>query len=105
MTHAEFVSAYASGRVRVDIDRVAAGRFMSARLLLPFVMLPVLGIGTALALTGSVWIGLGLIAIGTIAPIVIKRSASHFILTHAVDDAKFYQEVATSGLLRIRDAV
>ena len=104
MTHAEFVSAYASGRVRVDIDRAAAARFMSARLLLPFVMLPVLGIGTALALTGSVWIGLGMIAMGTIAPIIIKRSAPHFVLTHAVDDAKFYQEVATSGLLRIEDA-
>jgi len=77
---------------------------MSARLLLPFVMLPVLGIGTALAPTGSVWIGLGMIAMGTIAPIIIKRSAPHFVLTHAVDDAKFYQEVATSGLLRIEDA-
>lgn len=101
MTHAEFVAAYASGRVRVDIDRAAAARFMSARLLLPFVMLPVLGIGTALALTGSMWIGLGMIGVGTIAPIIIKRSAPHFILTNAVDDAKFYDEVATRGLLTL----
>lgn len=103
MTHAEFVSAYASGRIRVDIDRTGAARFMSARLLLPFVMLPVLGIGTALALTGSIWIGLGLIAVGTLAPIIIKRSAPHFILTHAVDDEKFYREVAESGLLKIKE--
>ncbi len=103
MTHAEFVSAYASGRVRVDIDRKAAARFMSARLLLPFVMLPVLGIGTALALTGSIWMGLTLIAVGTVAPIIIKRSAPHFILTHAVDDARFYQEVVESGLLSINE--
>lgn len=77
---------------------------MSARLLLPFVMLPVLGIGTALALTGSVWIGLTMIAVGTIAPIIIKRSAPHFILTHAMDDAKFYDEVAKTGMLTLRPA-
>lgn len=104
MTHTEFVSACASGTVRVDIDRKAAARFMSARLLLPFVMLPVLGIGTALALTGSVWIGLTMIAVGTIAPIIIKRSAPHFILTHALDDANFYEEVAKSGMLTLRPA-
>jgi hypothetical protein len=103
VTHAEFVFAYQSGAIRVNVDRVAAARFVSARLLLPFVMLPVLGLGTALALTGSVWIGLAIIGIGTLAPIVIKRSAPHFVLTHAIEDAKFYDDVAASGLLEIVD--
>ena len=103
MTHAEFVSAYQSGAIRVHIDRVAAGRFMSARLLLPFVMLPVLGLGTALALTGTLWIGFALIGVGTLAPILIKRSGPHFVLTHALEDPKFYDDVARSGLLTIEE--
>jgi len=103
MTHAEFVAAYQSGAIRVNVDRAAAARFMSARLLLPFVMLPVLGIGTALALTGTLWIGLALIGVGTIAPLMIKRSAPHFVLTHALEDPKFYDAVAASGLLTIEE--
>ena len=103
MTHAEFVSAYQSGAIHVNVDRAAAARFMSARLLLPFVMLPVLGIGTALALTGTLWIGLALIGVGTIAPLMIKRSAPHFVLTHAIEDSKFYDDVTASGLLEITE--
>ena len=64
MTHEAFVSAYRSGALRVNIDRTAAARFLSARLLLPFVMLPVLGVGVALALIGWIWTGLIVIAPG-----------------------------------------
>jgi hypothetical protein len=49
MTHAEFVAAYREGRVRVGIQRKTAARFVSARVLLPLVLLPVLGLGDALA--------------------------------------------------------
>ena len=101
MTHAEFVTAYQSGAIRVNVDRAAAARFVSARLLLPFVMLPVLGIGTALALTGWVWTGLALIGLGTIGPLLIKRSAPNFVITHALEDPKFYADVRASGLLEI----
>lgn len=103
MTHAEFVSAYRSGELRVTIDPAAAARHMSGRLLLPFVMLPVLGFGVAIALTGWVWTGLALIGAGTLAPIVIKRSAPHFIVTHALQDPAFYDEMAASGLLEITE--
>ena len=101
MTHAEFVNAYRSGSIRVNIDRTAAARYVSARLLLPFVMLPVLGIGVALAMTGWVWAGLATIAAGTLAPMLIKRSAPHFVITQALHDGRFYDDVAASGLLQI----
>jgi hypothetical protein len=101
MTHAEFVAAYREGRIRVDLDRKAAARFMSARLLLPFVMLPVLGIGTALALTGSVWIGFTIVGLATLAPFLIKRSAPHFVMTQALEDSKFYDDACAAGVLRI----
>lgn len=101
MTHAEFVAAYRSGAIRVDIDPAAAARYVSGRLLLPLVMLPVLGLGVGAALTGWVWTGLALIGAGTLAPMIIKRSAPHFVVTHALEDAAFYDQVAASGVLEI----
>ena len=104
MTHAEFVAAYRTGAIRVDIDRAAAARFVSARLLLPFFMLPVLGFGVALALVGWLWTGFIIIATATLAPIVIKRTAPHFVVTQALEDAKFYDDASKSGVFRIVDA-
>jgi hypothetical protein len=101
VSHAEFVAAYRAGAIRVEIDPAAAARFVSARLLLPLVMLPVLGVGVALALSGWIWTGLAVIGVGTIAPILIKRSAPHFVITHALEDAKFYDDAAARGLLQI----
>ena len=99
MTHAEFVAAYRSGTIRVDIDPAAAARYVSGRLLLPLVMLPVLGLGVAATLTGWVWTGLALIGAGTLAPMIIKRSAPHFVVTHALEDAAFYDQVTASRVL------
>ncbi len=36
MTHAQFVAEYHAGRIRVSIDRAAAARLVSERLLLPW---------------------------------------------------------------------
>jgi hypothetical protein len=103
MTHAEFVEAYREGEIRVDVDRRAAARFVSGRLLLPFFMLPILGAGTALALSGWVWSGLAMIGAATIAPIVIKRSAPHFVMTLALDDPGFFSDAQAAGVLRITE--
>jgi hypothetical protein len=103
MAHAEFVAAYQSGSIRVNIDRSRAARFVSARLLLPLVMLPVLGTGVALALIGWIWSGLLVIAAGTLIPVIVKRSAPHFIITQALQDAQFYEEAAAEGVLEIAD--
>ena len=88
----------------MNVDRAAAARYVSARLLLPFVMLPVLGLGVALAMTGWVWTGLAIIGAATVTRIIIRRSAAHFVLTQALHDAKFYEDVAASGVLEIKDA-
>jgi hypothetical protein len=101
VTHTEFVEAYRAGSIRVHIDRAGAARYMSGRLLLPLVMLPVLGIGVALALGGWIWTGLAIIGAGTIAPLLIKRTAPHFIITQALQDAQFYTEVEATGLIEI----
>jgi hypothetical protein len=101
MTHAEFTERYRAGSIRVDIDRKAAARFMSARLLLPLVMLPVLGLGTALALSGSLWSGFGIIGAATLVPMLIKRSAPHFVMTQALEDGKFYEDAVAAKLFEV----
>ena len=101
MTHPEFTAAHARGGIKVEVDPKAAARYLSARLLLPFVMMPVLGIGVALALIGWIFTGLAVIAIGILAPRIIKLAAPHFILTQALQDAAVYDAVTRAGLLRV----
>ena len=103
MTHAEFLRAYGEGAIRIDVDRKAAARFVSGRLLLPLVMLPVLGIGSALALTGWVWTGLAIIGLATLAPMLIKRSAPQFVVTQALADETFYADAVCAGVLHIEE--
>jgi len=101
ISHAAFRNAYAAGRAHLEIDPALAARFMSARLLLPLFMLPVLGIGVGLALVGWIVTGLAIIGGGIIVPRLIKRSAPHFVLTQALADEKFYQAAVNEGVLRV----
>lgn len=101
MTHAEFVAAYARGEIRVELDPAGSARYLSARLMLPLVRLPVLGLGVALMLVGWLFTGLGVFALGTVVPLLIKRSAPHFLFQQALQDATIYEELARSGLLRV----
>ena len=89
----------------MQIDPGAAARYVSARLLLPLVMLPVLGGGVALALVGWIWSGLAVLAAGIVIPRLIKRSASHFILIQVIDDERIYNEVTEAGVLRVHPVV
>ena len=101
MTHAEFVAAYARGEIRVEMDRQAAVRILSARLLLPFVMMPVVGAGIALALIGWIYIGLAVIALGFVVPRLIKHAAPGFLLQNALGDPQLYEELVRSKILRV----
>ncbi|MGH8700374.1 MAG: hypothetical protein ACREVR_04250 [Burkholderiales bacterium] len=103
MNHSEFIAAYASGEIKIEIDPQGAARHLSARLLLPFVIMPVVGLGIALALVGWFYLGFAIIALGIIVPQLIKRSASHFLLTRALESAAVYEEVTRSGVLRITE--
>ncbi len=101
LTHAAFREAYAAGRLRIEIDPKRAARFVSARLLLPLVMLPVLGIGVGLALMGWIWTGLAIVAAAIVVPRVVKRSAPHFIVTQSLAEERFYDDAVREGVLRV----
>ena len=101
MTHSEFVARYQNGDVTVNIDRAAAGVFMTRRLLLPIVRLPVLGLGVALALVGWLWTGFFVIAVGTLLPFLVKRSAPNFVIAQSLQDPAFYKDALDAGALQI----
>jgi len=101
MNHADFVAGYRRGELRVEIDPRAAARILSARLLLPFVALPVLGAGVALALTGWIFSGLTMIALGIVAPQLIKRFAPRFLLQDALQDPAVYEELTRQEIMRV----
>lgn len=101
MTHAEFVEAYRHGRVRVTVDRAAAARFVSGRAMLPLVLLPVMGLGVALAIVGHFVIGAIVFIAALLLRFLVRRSSDGFLLWRALRDAEFYQQVLAAGVLSI----
>lgn len=101
LSHRDFVSAFHGDTITVTFDPKGAARFVSARLLLPLFMMPVVGIGVALALTGWVITGLGVIALGIIVPRLIKRGAPRFLMHQMMDDEALYRDVQHAGIMRI----
>ena len=104
VTHEDFVAAYQAGRLRVRIDRDAAARFVSGRAMLPLVMLPILGLGVALALVGYLIAGISVFVLALILRFVVKRGSDGFLLWRALRDAEFYQQVRAAGVLGIEEA-
>ena len=101
MTHEEFIAAYRSGTIRVRVDRGRAAKLVSARLLLPFVLLPLLGLAVALALTGHAIAGIGVFLATLALRYFIRASSQGFVLSRALQDAGFYQAVLSAGVLVI----
>lgn len=101
MTHGEFVAAYASGTIRVHVDRQRAAKLVSARLMLPFVLLPLLGLAVALALTGHLIAGVALFVLVLVFRYAVRASSQGFVLSRALQDAAFYESVRAAGTLSI----
>jgi len=101
MTHEEFVAAYRQGRLRVQIDREAAARFVAGRAMLPLVLLPILGLGVALAMVGYVWSGVAVFLVALLIRFLVKRSSEGFLLWRALRDAEFYRQVLAARVLKI----
>ena len=102
LSHSEFVAAYTSGRLRVDIDPKAAAKFISVRMLLPWILLPLFGLAVACALNGA-WILCAIFFLGALALRTLSRAtAPGYVLHRALQDAVFYREVTALGLLHTR---
>ncbi|MCE3000405.1 MAG: hypothetical protein ACK59Y_13145 [Betaproteobacteria bacterium] len=96
-----FLAAYRNGEVIVNFERKAAGRFLSARMLLPLFMLPVLGIGVSLALVGWLWSGLAVIALAMLLPRIVKGGAPHFLMQQLLEDEGLYRELVAGNVIEL----
>jgi hypothetical protein len=101
MTHAEFVAAYEAGRIRVSVNRDAASRFVARHAVLPLVLLPVLGLGVALALVGYIVTGTLIFLGALLLRFIVRRSSGGFIVWRALQNAEFYRQVTAAKVLSI----
>ena len=103
MTHEEFVAAYRAGRVRVRVDRGAAARFVAGSALLPLVLLPILGLGLALALAGYIITGTIVFLAALLLRFLVRRSSDGFIVWRALQSAEFYRQALAAQVLTIEE--
>ena len=101
MSHEEFVAAYARGAVKVRVDRDGAARLVSGRMMLPFFLLPALGLGVGLALAGWLFLGIVVFIAGLVFRYAVRASSQGFVLSRALQNAAFYEEARAAGLLSI----
>ena len=101
LTHEQYCRAYASGEIRVLIEPPLAYRYLSARMLLPLVMLCVLGIGVAVALAVHWFPGVLLVVAGFALPRLTRMSAPTFIMTRSLADPGLYEDTRRLGILKV----
>lgn len=101
MTHQEFVEAYRSGTLNMTMAQPMAAKYLSRRLLLPLVMLPILGAALSLALVGWLYTGIAIFMVAAFVPRLIKKNAVPILLYQALQDPEFYEDLRQSGTLEI----
>lgn len=101
MAHEAFVAAYRSGDVVLQVDRKAAARFVSGRMLLPFILLPVFGLAVGLALAGWFIAGVALFLAGFLFRWFVRSSSHGFVLTQSLYSAAFYRDALAAGAIRV----
>lgn len=104
VAYEEFREGLAAGRFRVVVDPKLARRYVSQRLLLVVLVMPVIGLGIALALLGARWSGALLVAGGVLFHRVVMWQAPHILLHMASRDPKVYAHATQQGLMEVRRA-
>ena len=100
----EFRAGLAAGRFRVVVDPKLARRYVAQRLLLIVLLMPLIGIGIALALIGARWTGALMVAAGVLLHRLLMWQAPHILLHMAARDAAVYEHATRNGLLEVRRA-
>jgi len=77
--------------------------FVAGRTMLPLVLLPVLGLGVALALVGYVITGVTIFVAALLLRYLVRRSSNGFLMWRALRDAEFYRQVLAAQVLMIEE--
>lgn len=100
--HEEFRAGLPAGRFRVVVNPKLARRYVAQRLLLLVVVMPVIGVGIALALMGRTWIGAGLVALGVALNRLTMWQAPALLVQMATRDPSVYAFVTQNGIMEVR---
>ena len=100
-THEAFIAGYRSGDLVLHVDRKAAARFVSGRMLLPFILLPVFGLAVGLALAGWFIAGVAIFLFGFLFRWFVRSSSHGFVLTQSLYGAAFYRDAIAAGVIRL----
>jgi len=102
--HAEFCAGLPAGRFRVVVDPKLARRFVSQRLLLMVVLMPVIGVGIALVLMGNTLPGALLVFGGVVLHRIVRWQAPRILVQMATQNPAVYEAVTQQGVMEVRRA-
>jgi hypothetical protein len=105
VSHEEFRKGIQIGRYRVIVNPALAPKYVQHRLMMKILILPVLGIGIAVGLSGYVWVGLFLVVVGILVPRLIRKKAPELLLHLAMQNQDVYREAIEYEVLEVRDRV
>jgi hypothetical protein len=115
MQFEQFVGGYRSGQVAAKVDRSRAMYVCDRSARLPkhykaahslwknisFLLVA----GGLVSLFWVPWyVGLGAFALGVVMAPAVQKSAAQFVLEHALEDADFYEEMVSAGVLQVAAA-
>ena len=104
VTHEEFRAGLPAGRFRLIVNPERAQKYVKHRLFVVGISLPLLGIGTAFALSGYLWLGIPMMIVGALLHRVVKAHAAKILVHLALDDPKTYLEEIEYEILEVRDS-
>ena len=102
--HAEFRAGLPAGRFRVVVNPKLARRFVAQRLMLMVVLMPLIGVGIALVLTGQTLPGAVLVFGGVALNRVLMWQAPKILLQMALRNPAVYESVTQQGVMEVRRA-
>jgi hypothetical protein len=102
LPHKAFCAGLPAGRFNLIVNPERAQKYIRHRLFVVGLALPVIAIGTALAWSGHVWLGLPMVAAGLIVPRVIKAQAAKILLHLALREEKTYLEALDFEIMEVR---
>lgn len=102
IAHEDFRAGLPAGRFRVVIDPKQARRYLARRLMLMVFVLPVIGVGLALALVGMTWPGALLVFAGVALNRATMWQAPKLVLNLAARDPSVYAYVTQNGIMEVR---
>jgi hypothetical protein len=102
LSHKVFCAGLPAGRFHLIVNPERAQKYIRHRLFVVGLALPVIGIGTALAWSGYLWVGFPMVAVGVLFPRVVKAHAAKILLHLALREEKTYREALDFEIMEVR---